>query len=112
VDCDEAGDLSTLDAMRSFRIGRQYRRFSSVDHFNFSVTVYEAGDVVSICVDAGAHGTHVAGIVAAYHPVTTFRLGPRLRALTRPTRHHPFFVTLSPHPHPATPPPNQRTTTS
>lgn len=69
MDCDEAGDLSTLEAMRSFKVGRQFRRFSAVDHFNFSATVLDGGDVLSLCVDAGAHGTHVAGIVAAYHPV-------------------------------------------
>jgi len=66
--------MTTLEAMRSFKVDRQCRRFSSVDNFNFSVTIFQEGDVLSICVDAGAHGTHVAGIVAAYHPVTSHSL--------------------------------------
>ena len=44
--------------------------FSAADACNFGVHVYpEEGDrlIVSIVVDAGSHGTHVAGITAAHH---------------------------------------------
>ena len=40
---------------------RQHGRFSDVACLNFGVHVYDGGDVLSIVVDAGAHGTHVAG---------------------------------------------------
>lgn len=40
---------------------RQYSRFNDVACLNYGVHVYEGGDVLSIVVDAGAHGTHVAG---------------------------------------------------
>ncbi len=33
--------------------------------------MYDEGAVTSIVVDAGPHGTHVAGITAAYHPEHT-----------------------------------------
>lgn len=35
---------------------------------SYAINIYDDGDVVSIVTDAGAHGTHVAGIVGAYHP--------------------------------------------
>ncbi len=47
---------------------RQYGTFSAEDACNFALNIYEEGNVLSIVVDAGSHGTHVAGITAAYHP--------------------------------------------
>jgi len=68
VDASESGDLSAVAPMSDFKHLRQYRPFSAEDAFNFSVNMYDNGDILSINVDSGAHGTHVAGIVAAYHP--------------------------------------------
>lgn len=68
VDVSETGDLSQAEAMYSYRVKQQYGTLSDIDNLNYSLTVCDGGDVLSICVDAGAHGTHVAGIVAAYHP--------------------------------------------
>ncbi|CAN0208725.1 unnamed protein product, partial [Ectocarpus fasciculatus] len=68
VDIKEDGDLTQAVAMTDFDKLRQHGRFSDVACLNFGVHVYDDGDVLSIVVDAGAHGTHVAGIVAAYYP--------------------------------------------
>lgn len=42
---------------------RQYRRFGNAACLSFGVHIYDEGSVLSIVVDAGAHGTHVAGTV-------------------------------------------------
>ena len=68
VDVSETGDLSQAEAMYSYRVKQQYGTLSDIDNLNYSLTVCDGGDVLSICVDAGAHGTHVAGIIAAHFP--------------------------------------------
>ncbi len=68
IDTDEDGDLADEDLMTNFRLERQYDTFSDEDLLNYAINVYADGDVLSIVTDAGAHGTHVAGIVAAHFP--------------------------------------------
>ena len=63
-----SSDLSALPAMTDYYKEFQYGTFSNVDMMNFAVNIYQNGKVVSIVCDAGAHGSHVAGIAARYHP--------------------------------------------
>jgi len=46
----------------------RYATFSDLDLCNFAVKVYSDGDLLSIVTECSSHGTHVAGIAAAYHP--------------------------------------------
>ena len=63
---DSDGSLSTFkEPLTDFKTERKFATFSTLDSCNYCVNVYEGGDVVSIVVDAGAHGTHVSGIVGA-----------------------------------------------
>jgi tripeptidyl-peptidase-2 len=68
VDTTEEGDLSKIKPLADYRLEHQYSTFSIQDMLNFSVNIYDEGNVCCICTDAGAHGTHVAGIVAANFP--------------------------------------------
>ena len=68
VDTDEDGALDDEKAMANYRVNREWSTFGKEDLLNYALNVYEDGDVVSIVVDVGAHGTHVAGIVAAHFP--------------------------------------------
>lgn len=54
--------------MTDYHVDHQWATFSPYDACNYALHIYEDGAVVSVVVDAGAHGTHVAGIAAAYHP--------------------------------------------
>lgn len=68
VDTDEDGDLTDETALTNFRDERQYATFGEDSFLNFAVNIYEGGNRISIVADTGAHGTHVAGIVAAHLP--------------------------------------------
>ncbi len=68
VDTDEDGDLAEELAMTNFRAERQFGTFGDEDLLNFAVNIYNEGDILSIFTEAGAHGTHVAGTVAAHFP--------------------------------------------
>lgn len=68
IDTDEDGDLADEKAMTNFRVEREHATFGSEDLLNFAVNIYDEGNLLSIVTDVGAHGTHVAGIVAAYFP--------------------------------------------
>ena len=69
-------DFTRVSAMCNYRLKRQYMRFSEVDSLTYAVNIFDEGSIVSIVTDAGAHGTHVAGIVAAYHPPGTSGADP------------------------------------
>nr|CCA16257.1 PREDICTED: similar to tripeptidyl peptidase II isoform 2 putative [Albugo laibachii Nc14] len=68
IDLEGDGNLREADAMTDYRLERQFSTFSKESQLNFGVNIYDEGDTLSIVCDAGAHGTHVASIVAAYHP--------------------------------------------
>jgi len=68
LDTSETGDISDKLPMSEYRHAREYARFSEVDALNYCVNFFDNGSILSIVVDAGSHGSHVAGITAAYHP--------------------------------------------
>ena len=68
VDTSESGDMNAVIAMASYRVNRQFSRLSDTDAMNYCLNIFDDGRILSIVVDAGAHGSHVAGIIAAHHP--------------------------------------------
>ncbi len=68
VDTDEDGDFNNEKLMTNFRTERQWSTFGKQAMMNFALNIYDDGDTLSIVTDVGAHGTHVAGIVAANYP--------------------------------------------
>ncbi|EKX54447.1 tripeptidyl peptidase II [Guillardia theta CCMP2712] len=75
IDFQESGDLQEVKALATFREEREFVTLSSVrgvrDHsvlLNVCVGIFQEGDLLSIVCEAGSHGTHVAGIVAANFP--------------------------------------------
>ncbi|KAG2491863.1 hypothetical protein HYH03_009817 [Edaphochlamys debaryana] len=62
------GLLADFQPLANYAIERQYGTFSELDSCNFVLNTLEEGRLLSIVVDCGAHGTHVAGITAAHFP--------------------------------------------
>lgn len=50
------------------RIERKFGIFSKLDSCSFITNVYNDGNILSLVTDCSPHGTHVAGITAAFHP--------------------------------------------
>ena len=66
IDTNEDGDLRDETVLTDYRAERCYASFGSASQLNFSVNIFEEGQLLSIVTVSGQHGTHVAGIVAAY----------------------------------------------
>jgi tripeptidyl-peptidase-2 len=66
IDTDADGDLTEEKPLTDFDVEREYDTFGFGSGMNFGVHVYDEGKTLSIVCDCGAHGTHVAGIVAGY----------------------------------------------
>ncbi|MCO5584159.1 hypothetical protein L7F22_038082 [Adiantum nelumboides] len=62
-----SGKLADFTPMTNYRLERKYGIFSSIDACSFVTNVYDNGNILSIVTDCSPHGTHVAGITAAYH---------------------------------------------
>lgn len=68
IDTDLDGAFDDETTLTNFRDERRYATFGKEDLLNYAMNIYNEGEVLSIVADAGAHGTHVAGIVAAHFP--------------------------------------------
>ncbi|GAB0489022.1 hypothetical protein MMPV_000237 [Pyropia vietnamensis] len=75
VDTSEAGDLSACPVLEDYRVAQRYGSFGDRERVHFGVNVYDDGTVVSVVVESGYHGTHVAGIVAGHYPDAPERNG-------------------------------------
>ena len=62
------GSLETAPALASYRLERQHGVLSSRSACSYALTVLDGGDVLEVCVDAGAHGSHCASIAAGHEP--------------------------------------------
>ena len=54
--------------MTDYFVEKEHRRFDDASLLNFVVNVYNEGNTLAVVTPAGAHGSHVAGIVGAYYP--------------------------------------------
>ncbi|KAG0233916.1 subtilase family-domain-containing protein [Mortierella sp. GBAus27b] len=68
IDTKENGDLRDAPTLTNYKTERQYATFSHHDKCNYNVNIYDDGNMLSVVVIAGSHGTHVAAITAANHP--------------------------------------------
>lgn len=68
VDTKQDGDLTNEKVLTNYRDQHEHGTFGEEDLVDFTVNIYEDGNLLSIVTDAGTHGTHVAGIVAAHYP--------------------------------------------
>lgn len=68
VDTSECGDLESCKLLKNYKECHERATFSEADKLNFSINVYEDGNILSIVTNASSHGTHVAGIAAAHFP--------------------------------------------
>lgn len=75
VDTTERGALAECDVLEDYAINQRFSQFGSGVMMNFGVNIYDNGNVLSIVVDGGSHGTHVAGILAAHFPDDPSRNG-------------------------------------
>ncbi|KAJ8310382.1 hypothetical protein KUTeg_012247 [Tegillarca granosa] len=68
IDTTEEGNLSECTLMACYREEQQFATFSNLDMMNYSINIYNDGDVLEIVTNAGSHATHVACIAAGNFP--------------------------------------------
>ncbi|KAG2401576.1 Tripeptidyl-peptidase 2 [Vigna angularis] len=64
----DCGKLANFVPLTNYRTEKKYGIFSKLDACTYVVNVYNDGNVLSMVTDSSPHGTHVAGIAAAFHP--------------------------------------------
>lgn len=75
VDVGEEGNMTSTDGLAAYNVEGKYASFGKEIQLNYTLTVFEEGNIVNICADGGSHGTHVSGIIGAYGaPINPTRL--------------------------------------
>jgi tripeptidyl-peptidase-2 len=69
VDSTGTGDFTSARALTNYIHGGEYGVLDGVSLMNYTVNIYNSGQLVSLVTTVGSHGTHVAGIVAANESV-------------------------------------------
>ncbi|KAE9618283.1 putative tripeptidyl-peptidase II [Lupinus albus] len=67
-DDPDSGKLANFVPLTNYRTEKKYGVFSKLDACSFVANIYNDGNTLSIVTDCSPHGTHVAGIAAAFHP--------------------------------------------
>ena len=75
IDTDEDGDLGNETVLRPYGVAQETGLFAGQTASRYAVQVYDDGRILSIVTVVGSHGTHVAGIAAAYFPDEPARNG-------------------------------------
>lgn len=70
VDTEGSGDFSSCAILEDYRVNCKHASIGKGNLMNYGVNIYEEGNLLSIVVDSGSHGTHVAGIIGAYYQNT------------------------------------------
>ena len=69
VDGACSGDVSDVQPLTEYWLKQEFGTITADRaQLNFGVRVYDDGKLLSLVTDSGAHGTHVAGIMAGYFP--------------------------------------------
>ena len=75
VDVGGAGDLASQPLLEDYSLCHRFASFGGATCLSFSVNIYDDGKLLSICVPASSHGTHVASIAAGHFPDESARDG-------------------------------------
>ncbi|KNC53954.1 pyrolysin [Thecamonas trahens ATCC 50062] len=76
VDVGRNGQVADPEAwLAPFGVEHKWGTFELDSLLNYGINIYDEGATLSIVVDSGSHGTHVAGIAAGYHPDEPHRNG-------------------------------------
>lgn len=70
VDTNMNNDLRDEQVLHDFDINHELSSLAPELGVNFGVHIYDEGKTLSLVSESGAHGTHVAGIIAGYFPET------------------------------------------
>ena len=68
IDTDQDGDFTDESLLEDYRFEQRYSTFPGAVPVNFALNIYDDGELLSVVVDSGAHGTHVASITAGHVP--------------------------------------------
>ncbi|XP_014663971.1 PREDICTED: tripeptidyl-peptidase 2-like [Priapulus caudatus] len=68
VDTSETGDLTSCALLANYREELKFSTLSASGMMNYSVNIYNDGNLLEVVTNCGSHGTHVACIAAGYFP--------------------------------------------